>query len=258
MWREVIQARRDLVARVRAVLDGSPSRWPFHRDARDLLEHLAADLEERFGVRVRTDDDRWNAGDEEIDEDPFDGGSFEEFASREPRNKPPAPSRNRPSAEGAARGVYRALALQLHPDKTRDPSERDRRTILMQELTEAWRERDLGRLLQLLDSHGDARTRAAALDGIPATLVLERLEEECAQLRNRIRSLRHGDLPPGATDWMPYLRDPELFEKLLRKRRSVPRRELEEIRRWLAQWSLPGGLERFLREVPSDEWPERV
>lgn len=45
--------------------------------------------------------------------------------------------------------VYRKLASSLHPDKEPDPSERDRKTQLMQQVNTAYEKKDLLRLLEL-------------------------------------------------------------------------------------------------------------
>ena len=66
--------------------------------------------------------------------------------------------------EAAAKGIYRGLARELHPDKTRDDEERERRTELMQQLTRAWTERDLPTLVRLLNVHGSEGVKADGLD----------------------------------------------------------------------------------------------
>ncbi len=45
--------------------------------------------------------------------------------------------------------VHRKLVLQLHPDKESDPQERDRKTLLMQQINTAYNNNDLLKLLEL-------------------------------------------------------------------------------------------------------------
>ena len=156
--------------------------------------------------------------------------------------------------EAAAKGIYRSLARELHPDKTRDEIERARRTELMQNLTHAWRERDLGWLLKLLHAHGSDEAKSDAMDVASLKVCLEGLEETRDRLRKRVRDLRHQGLPGGLVDWMPILREQKLFERLLRRQKSIPREEIDQLKHWKALWTSPGGLERFFREVPENMW----
>lgn len=258
----VIQARRELVALVeRRILAAPPRQKRFHREATELLRHLAADLEERFGVVVRTE----HAGREDDDEPDEELGSWDHDAwesHAEPAHRPKPETRGRPEPrldpETAARGIYRSLARELHPDKTTDESERIRRTGLMQDLTEAWSKRDFPNLLRLLHAHGSDEARSDALDEGALQAALRGVEENRDRLRARLRELRHTFLPDGATDWMLLARDPKLFGKALRRAKRIPREELEQMLRLKAIFARSGGLEEFLDEVPWEDWPTVV
>lgn len=52
-------------------------------------------------------------------------------------------------ASKAIRTVYRQLATALHPDREQDPEEHKRKTELMQQVTVAYKKKDLMRLLEL-------------------------------------------------------------------------------------------------------------
>lgn len=255
----VIQARRDLVGLVdRRILSAGSRERRLVREATELLRHLASDLEERFGVRVRTHGPASEPPDEDDD---FQGDdSWVRPEGHEPRREAPSPRARRApmDPEAAARGIYRNLARELHPDKTRDEAERARRTELMQSLTVAWSERDLPALLRLLHAHGSDEAKADSLDDATLGATLQGLEETRDGLRQRLRDLRHRGLPGGAVDWMLLVRDPKLFERMLRREKRIPREELEQMLRLKALFARPGGLEQFLDEVPWEDWPEVV
>lgn len=259
----VEQTRRALFVLVeRRILSASGRERRFVREATELLRHLAADLEERFGVVVRSAILRDGPEDGEPGED--DGAwspdAWERSSGPERPRSPSRPARGRGvvDPEVAARGIYRSLARELHPDKTTDDAERTRRTSLMQELTAAWRDRDLSSLLRLLHAHGSEDAREGALDERSLEAVLRGLEEERDRLRARVRALRHQWLPEGAVDWMPLVRDPKLFERALRRAKRIPREELEQMLRLKALFARASGLEEFLDEVPWEDWPSVV
>ncbi len=261
---QIVEARLELVAIVERRLLAAPRRSALHRDGSDLICHLAADLEERFGVDIGPILRRWepDGSDPDDEDDPDDDFAWARPESHAPRSEPPAPRRGPRrdivDPEAAAKGIYRSLARELHPDKTRDETERDRRTAVMQDLTQAWTERDLPALLRLLHSHGSDRARSDALDEESLRACLEGLEETLDGLRRKIRDLRHRGTPEGVVDWMPYLRDEALVERLERRQKAPARAELEVLAHWKRFWSRPGGLEKFFREVPDHEWKERV
>lgn len=256
----VVEARRAIAHLVERRILSAPSRERrFVREATELLRHLAADLEERFGVVLGSlllhgrsqDQDPDEDGDSEPGETGWRGPEPE--GGRETRSG--GGPRSSLDPEGAARGIYRSLARELHPDKTTDADERVRRTSLMQDLSVAWRDRDLPNLLRLLHAHGSDEARADALDEASLAAALRGVEENRDRLRARLRELRHSFLPGGATDWAALVRDPKLFERVLRRERRIPREELEQVLRLKAVFARPGGLEEFLDEVPWEDWP---
>ncbi len=259
LWDEIVATRQELVRLVERALANAPRRGSFPRDAQELVAHLAADLEERFGIRTRTSLDRpadaWSEDEEDPEIDDVSWADAKRFDPPPPRRTPERdPRRKTPDPETTAKGIYHSLARELHPDKTRDERERIRRTELMQNLTQAWRQRDLGALLRLLHAHGSDEAKSDAMDATSLKSCLLGLEETRDSLKRKVRDLRHQGLPGGVVDWMPILRDKHLFERLLRRQKSFPRQELEQMRHWKLCWSRPGGLERFFQEVPEEDW----
>jgi hypothetical protein len=68
---------------------------------------------------------------------PFGAGGY---SARRPTNEP---------ANQSVRRLFRDLAMALHPDKVPDEAEKARRTEVMKELSRAYEEGDLARLLEL-------------------------------------------------------------------------------------------------------------
>jgi len=257
----IVAARTELVRLVERQILSAPRDRRLAREGAELVLHLVADLQERFGVDLRTASAGNLAlhGDEDDEDDPWGSDdSWSRAASHEPRRETPvrAPRRGPVDPEAAAKGIYRSLARELHPDKTRDEAERLRRTELMQSLTGAWQERDLPALLRLLHAHGSDDAKAGSLDEASLKACLQGVEANRDLLRKRLRNLRHQGLPGGVVDWMPLVRDPKLFERVLRREKRIPREELEQMVRLKALFATVAGLQQFLAEVPDSDWPQ--
>jgi hypothetical protein len=258
--KEVVESRKSLVLLVRRLVESSPRRGVLRREGPDLIWHIVRDLEDRFGVDVRgLLPDLPSPDEDEDDGDDCAWASSGSERSHEPppKNAPKNPLKPRSAVvdpQEAAKGIYRSLARELHPDKTRDEEERLRRTDLMQRITRAWQDRDLGALLKLLHAHGSDDARAQAMDESTLQACLQGLEQTLADLQRRVKNLRHGNTFAGVKDWLIILIDQKLQDKLLRRVKSGPREELEAMRRLFSLWSYPGGLEQFLRETDPEDW----
>src|SRR6185437_902785 len=107
---------------------------------------------------------------------PIDAGGFSaRRAGGEPANQP-------------LRGLFRDLALALHPDRVHDPEEKARRTEVMKEISRAYGEGDLARLLDL---------KRVWLAGGTVTENVDETDRRCANaermnagLRDQLRELR--------------------------------------------------------------------
>ena len=116
-------------------------------------------------------------------------------------------SANKPTGKNAASvsALFRKLALALHPDRVRDESEKTRRTELMREVTRAYEQNDLARLLHLQQVWLE-RGAAPSADGEQALrLRIEELTLTNKQLRRQLRLLRQEEknvrgASPGAID----------------------------------------------------------
>lgn len=114
---------------------------------------------------------------------------------------PPRPAREAASAKPAAgakvaavRELFRRLASAIHPDKASDARSQAERTEVMKEVTSAYQEGDLARLLELEKAWLEGDTSAVGHEGDDADrrcANLERINRELkAQLRAQERRLR--------------------------------------------------------------------
>ena len=111
----------------------------------------------------------------------------------------------RPGGKGpieSIRGIYRRLAKAIHPDKVQDEAERARRTEIMKDVTRAYGDGDLARLLEIERLWSVSAEPATATDDLAQRC--EAQERTNAELRAQLRGIDaklrvarrspHGDL----------------------------------------------------------------
>ncbi|BEV13627.1 molecular chaperone DnaJ [Herbaspirillum sp. DW155] len=134
------------------------------------------------------------------------------------------------------REVYRKLASALHPDREPDASERERKTMLMQQVNQAYEKNDLLRLLELqlelehIDQH--------ALNGIHEERLVhynQILKEQLGELDQEIRHVEmHFKQSFGLS---PHARvNPAMIVRNLNKDLTVMREERQHVRSQLADF----------------------
>ena len=110
-------------------------------------------------------------------------------ASRDEKNGSP-----QHDPETVLRTLYRQLASKLHPDRERDPLERDRKNALMSQANAAYEKRDLMTLLRLqfmveqLDTESTASMATEKMAALTHLLKeqVQTLEHELAQTRGQL------------------------------------------------------------------------
>lgn len=91
------------------------------------------------------------------------------------------------------RDVYRKLASALHPDREPDPTERERKTALMQRVNEAYEKGDLLQLLELqLQLEHIDQAHLATLGGERLKHYIKILKGQLEELEMEIRHIKHG------------------------------------------------------------------
>jgi hypothetical protein len=112
------------------------------------------------------------------------------------------------------RDIYRKLASALHPDREPDAQERERKTVLMQHVNQAYDRKDLLRLLELqleLEHIGPAATR---LGDEALARYNQILKEQVAELQHELHSVEgHFRLQFGVTTLAPL--SPGALSRLL-------------------------------------------
>jgi hypothetical protein len=168
-----------------------------------------------------------------FEEDEGEGGHDDEGDLPPPPPPPPRSKPGRPEVPGASqvgqqrrslRDIFRNLARAVHPDQARHEQERARRTEVMKQVTRAYEDGDLARLLELESAWQSERALSEGGDPEARCRELERLNRELLdQLRDVTRALRDAksDLRDAADTHPPD----ELFELA-----SLELDELEAIR----------------------------
>ena len=124
-----------------------------------------------------------------IDDDVFDWPQDNpELGSRDGHHPPGSPdsiaAAKRPASKGAGslRDIFRRLAVAIHPDRSQTDEDRNHRTEAMKEVTRAYQDGDLARLLELEKAWlAEEKTPAAAHD---------ETERRCANLERTNRELK--------------------------------------------------------------------
>ena len=151
--------------------------------------------------------------------------------------------------ETVLRTLYRQLASKLHPDRERDPVERDRKNALMSQANAAYEKRDLMTLLRLqfmveqLESEstaGMATEKMAALTHLLKEQV-QTLEDELAQTQGQLA--HEFGLPPYASFDAPSLerslndqhRDLQIEVSQMEYDMARVTGDVAELKRWLKE-----------------------
>jgi hypothetical protein len=140
------------------------------------------------------------------------------------------------SGKESVRQLFRRLAIALHPDRTQHDAEKLRRTEAMKEVTRAYEEGDLARLIQIENtflagavipsqSEEDDQRQIAALERMVADL-----GRQLKQVERELREVRRSSPLEGLEEVMPELRFSDSPLETLLARAEQDLRELESVR----------------------------
>jgi hypothetical protein len=111
-------------------------------------------------------------------------GAWSDGGRRAPPRDEPRPASRVASApqhgqlRETLRGLFRSLARTLHPDRAREEPERERRTAAMKEVTRAYEDGDLARLLELEKAWRELQAPSVPSDPEARVSQLEQLNRE--------------------------------------------------------------------------------
>ena len=157
---------------------------------------------ELMGVVASIDEDHDDDEPVETDADePWSARAQEARGSaRGGHHHAPPPRRGGPEVAGARqvgqdkrslRELFRNLARAVHPDQARHETERERRTEVMKEVTRAYEDGDLARLIELENAWQSERAVGGSEDSLTRCRELERINRELLdQVRQLTRQLR--------------------------------------------------------------------
>jgi hypothetical protein len=208
----IVERQRALAAQLEALFAELLAKGRLSARAHNQIARLRRSLELQ-GLLAESEQE-----DEESDDDPW--------SEAEPRGNEQAPPRRSSQAKSHAaasqpehpgarqvgqerrslREIFRSLARAIHPDQARQDSERERRTEVMKQVTRAYEEGDLARLVELesawqsqqsVADGGDPELRCRELERLNREL-LDQLREVTRELRDAKRDLRDAALshPP--------------------------------------------------------------
>jgi hypothetical protein len=207
-----IVARRNALALTLAALFDELAAGRLTARARRQLERLRRSLELQGLLEPRVDSEQGVETEWHEAAGPGAGraGDASPGARRGGARRPPA-SGARPEVAGARqvgqerrslRELFRSLARAIHPDQARHEGERQRRTEVMKQVTRAYEEGDLARLVELesawhnahaLSESADPEQRCRELSRQNGEL-LKQLREVTRQLRDAKRELLEAEL----------------------------------------------------------------
>jgi len=208
-----IVARRNALALTLAALFDELAAGRLSARARRQLERLRRSLELQGLLEPRVSSEQGEETEWNEATDPGAGparGDPSPGARRGGARRPPAPGA-RPEVAGARqvgqerrslRELFRSLARAIHPDQARHEAERERRTEVMKQVTRAYEEGDLARLVELesawhsahaLSESADPEQRCRELSRQNGEL-LKQLREVTRQLRDAKRELLEAEL----------------------------------------------------------------
>jgi hypothetical protein len=156
-------------------------------------------------------------GEPEVEEqEPWHDPTSSQRPRREPARAPGAPevasARQVGQERRSLRELFRSLARAIHPDQARHEAERARRTEVMKEVTRAYEDGDLARLVELERTWQGEQAVAETADSLTRCRELERLNHELLkQVRELTRRLR--DAKQEARDASHGLPPDELVEQ---------------------------------------------
>lgn len=172
----------------------------------------------------------------ELDSDASPRGRARSQGARERSGRP---SSTAPEVSGAPqvgqqrrslRELFRSLVKAIHPDQARQDAEREHRTQVMKQVTRAYEDGDLARLLELESSWQSEQAVSGEFDALTRCRELERLNRELLdQVRRLTRQIR--DLKREAFDASMGLAPDELCARAARELD-----ELEDICRFVERF----------------------
>jgi hypothetical protein len=182
----IIERQRALVTRLTALFVELLAADRLTKRARAHIAHLRRALELQ-GVLSPIDD--WDRDDAEAVDDEEGESGYRHAHAPAPSHAPPggelAGARQVGQARPSLRELFRSLARAIHPDKAQRDEDRAQRTELMKQVTRAYEEGDLARLIELENAW---QSEQASVVGDPEARCRE-LERTNRELLDQVRAL---------------------------------------------------------------------
>jgi hypothetical protein len=169
--------------RAREYLDRyAPAEDPFKNGGHDSVEDFLDELF-NFGSKEQS-----NSYDEDNRQDSFHDQDF--FHENTPKHSDRSKSKD---SEGEIKSIYRDLIKAFHPDREMDEELKLKKTALTQEITEAYKKKDLHQLLKFEMEH--AKSLEATTEKL--AIYIRELNEKIKKLKSEKKKLtKFGPLTP--------------------------------------------------------------
>ncbi len=153
------------------------------------------------------------------------------------------------AATQSVREIYRKLASVLHPDRETDAAERERKTGLMQQVNQAYAEKNLLRLLELqIQIEQIDAASLASMNPLRLGHYNQVLTEQCAQLEHEIDALLQPFVHPGSSLPRQGL-TPQTLDRALDGDAAALRREAQRVEHDLKRLSDRAALKAWLKHI---------
>lgn len=140
--------------------------------------------------------------------------------------------------------MYKRLAKQLHPDKERDPQLKQSKRLLMQQLADAKKNRDLLALLQLYQQHGDSKVN---LDLATSNAIALWLQQQGVQFSQSYQQTIAADTPK-MWAWRRFQPDLQPLAPQLEQQLQALRQSQVQLKQFVAQINSPVQLRALLQQ----------
>lgn len=149
--------------------------------------------------------------------------------------------------------LYYDLAKNLHPDKG-DLTDREHRTQLMQQLNQAYQQKDLKTLLTLLNAHGSSNS-VPCKDSLTQKSILRALKVQHQQTQLQLKT-RLGQYPTVPYDWRVIAQKPLLWKQILRQEKRQAEQDCVRMETLFDYLKGHKELNRFFSRFQDSQWKQ--
>lgn len=215
---------------------------------REKTDHLK-ELFEKFGIEA---DDEYRNNDAQNPFQQSAGGNTESEPRPKTAKQLAKEEKRRQEAQNISKtvqNVYRQLVKLFHPDREPDVTEKERKTRIMQLITEAYEKDDLFELLRLqLEYNQKDSGDFAILPDEQLKYYNQLLKEQIAELESELEALKFGSNPYQASFYQQFCHPPERLDSTIKREASHLKKQLKAIEEEKKAFTSPENVKYFLEQ----------